>query len=355
MKRIIGSETEDPTQCQKPQFKFERVSDDVGKDPLSKNEEELINSLFDQNPIYNQTMSTLKQFSNYKLEMAMRQVKIEKKLSRALDDKIRQNLESLAVHEKNLKQQQSILQEKLDKATQDLLVSEKFSTIGELTSKFTHDVRNPLTVVQSQLDILQERLLQDDDKNSKIAFLRIFHALTGINHMIEQVLNYVRGKPLQLKHTRLLDLLELCIVGLPIPATIDILLPKKNVDVFCDDYQMGIVINNLILNAIESVGKDGKIEIKLTDNLDHTLIEIQDSGPGIPEDMLEKIFEPLITTKRTGTGLGLASCFRIVMQHQGTINVQNNPTVFSVKIPKHLKDSQSKNIPQSSPEIKREL
>jgi len=66
------------------------------------------------------------------------------------------------------------------------------------------------------------------------------------------------------------------------------------------------------------------------------ILEFTDSGEGIPDDDLEKVFEPLFTTKQKGTGLGLASCKNIVEQHHGEISVKNNPTTFTVKLPKSL-------------------
>jgi len=66
------------------------------------------------------------------------------------------------------------------------------------------------------------------------------------------------------------------------------------------------------------------------------ILEFTDSGEGIPDDDLEKVFEPLFATKQKGTGLGLASCRNIVEQHQGEISVKNNLTTFTVKLPKSL-------------------
>ena len=65
---------------------------------------------------------------------------------------------------------------------------------------------------------------------------------------------------------------------------------------------------------------------------------IQDSGPGIPEELIPEIFDPLFTTKMEGTGLGLASCKSIINSHDGTLTVSNNPTIFKITIPKNPKN-----------------
>jgi signal transduction histidine kinase len=122
-------------------------------------------------------------------------------------------------------------------------------------------------------------------------------------------------------------------MGMVIPEDIKITLPEEDHIIACDDYQMGIAFNNLILNSIESLEEGGEIKINVNKQPGNITIEFQDSGPGISKNILEKIFEPMFTTKQKGTGLGLASCVRVIKQHKGTINVQNNPTRFLIKLP----------------------
>ena len=101
-----------------------------------------------------------------------------------------------------------------------------------------------------------------------------------------------------------------------------------------DEQKIEVVLVNLIFNAIQAVGKNGTIEITLSDTNDETIIEVKDSGPGIEIKPIEKIFDPLTTSKQQGTGLGLASVKNIVTQHEGRISVTNNPTTFIIRIPK---------------------
>ncbi len=78
----------------------------------------------------------------------------------------------------------------------------------------------------------------------------------------------------------------------------------------------------------------GTIEISISEKDNMAVLEFTDSGEGIPDENLGKVFEPLFTTKQKGTGLGLASCKNIVEQHMGKISVKNNPTTFILKLPK---------------------
>jgi signal transduction histidine kinase len=304
------------------------------KESVQKMENELMESLFEQNPAYNQTIATLKQFNEYKIQLAKNQVEREVKLSKAFEQRVIQNLKNVANNERKLKEQKFHLQEKMNKASDKLSESERLTTIGELATRFSHDVRNPLTLVQTQLEVLQLKFLKENDNDTKVAFLRIFYALSGITHMAEQVLDYSREKPLQITQTNVSDILKLCIMGIVIPENIKITIPEKDCTILCDDYQLGIVFNNLILNSIESLEDGGEIKIDVKNQPDNVIIEFQDSGSGISKDIVEKIFEPMFSTKQKGTGLGLASCVRIIKQHKGTIDVQNNPTRFLINIPK---------------------
>jgi len=304
------------------------------KESLQKTENELMDALFEQNPAYNQTIATLKQFNEYKIQLAKNQVERELKLSKAFEQRVIQNLKNVANNERKLKEQKFNLQEKMNVATEKLSDSERLTTIGELATRFSHDVKNPLTLIQTQLEVLQLKFSKENDKDTKVAFLRIFYALSGITHMAEQVLDYSREKPLQTTQTNLSDILKLCIMGMIIPENIKIVLPEKDCTILCDDYQIGIVFNNLILNATEALEDGGEIKINVNEQPDHMIIEFQDSGSGMSKNIVEKVFEPMFSTKQKGTGLGLASCFRIIKQHKGTIEVQNNPTRFLIKLPK---------------------
>jgi signal transduction histidine kinase len=78
----------------------------------------------------------------------------------------------------------------------------------------------------------------------------------------------------------------------------------------------------------------GKILIKIKEENNFVVIEVEDTGLAIPEDIISHIFEPLVTTKMVGTGLGLATCKTIIEQHKGKISVKNNPVTFTIKLPK---------------------
>ncbi|MGI0063080.1 MAG: sensor histidine kinase [Nitrosotalea sp.] len=114
-------------------------------------------------------------------------------------------------------------------------------------------------------------------------------------------------------------------------------LPKTDAGLICDAHKLEIVFSNLIMNAIQAMNGIGNIYVRIKNEKKTTKIEIEDTGPGIPQDLLPKIFEPLFTTRQIGTGLGLISCKSIIEKHGGTITVQtqmNKGTTFIIELPK---------------------
>ncbi len=98
---------------------------------------------------------------------------------------------------------------------------------------------------------------------------------------------------------------------------------------------MTAVLVNIIINAIQAMNEKGKITISLLSNPHDWEIKISNSGPPIPTGIVDKIFEPLFTTREKGTGLGLATCKNIISEHKGLIYAKNNPTTFVIKLPKN--------------------
>jgi len=100
-------------------------------------------------------------------------------------------------------------------------------------------------------------------------------------------------------------------------------------------FRISVVFINIILNAVQAIEKNnGKISIRVAQENDFIKIEIENTGPNIPEKDLDIIFKPLYTTKMEGTGLGLSGCKNIIQSHMGTITVSNDPVKFTMKIPK---------------------
>lgn len=212
---------------------------------------------------------------------------------------------------------------------------DKLTIIGETAARLGHDLRNPLSIIKMNLDVMKLNSKKiGQDQISQERYDRMAKAISRMSHQIEDVLNFVRTKPLELGNHSLLEIVSEVADKITKPNNVKINLPQNDASTICDEKKLEVVFVNLIINAIQAVGDHGEITMKITDNTDNVCVSIEDSGPGIPDDIMPKIFDPLFTTKQTGTGLGLVSCKSIIEQHKGTISVKNNPTTFTVMIPK---------------------
>ena len=215
-----------------------------------------------------------------------------------------------------------------------LLNAERLSVIGELSAQLSHDIKNPLTTIRTSNELLKIRLGDKLDDKSKKLLEHSEKAIERISHQIEDVLDFVRKNPLQFQWCDVNEIIHLAINTLNVPNDININVNNKSLEIQCDPFQLEIVFKNLIQNSIHATEK-GIININCMELQDCVIIEFVDSGPGIPEDIIGKVFESLLTTKQNGTGLGLASVKRIVEDHGGQIFVKNNPTTFTIQLPKN--------------------
>jgi signal transduction histidine kinase len=213
--------------------------------------------------------------------------------------------------------------------------NERLTAIGELAASMAHDMKNPLGTIKSGIDIIKRNVKSDENLDEILK--RVDRAISRMSHQVEDVLNYVRFTPLDVKPVKALNLLQSAIKTVDVPKTIAVEITGKDVDLVCDEKKMEIVFINLILNAVQAIGEgSGKIILNVGDDENNVVIKVQDSGSGVPKEISSDIFKPLVTTKQKGTGLGLASCKNIVEQHGGSISFSNNPTVFIVTLPKNL-------------------
>ncbi len=234
--------------------------------------------------------------------------------------------------------QRDNLENLVEEKTQDVLKSERLSAIGELSGRLAHDLRNPLSVMKMSIDLIkqtpQETKISDEIVTKRIDLIE--KSIDRISHQVDDVLGYVRNSPLNLQNISLKELIQNSLDKVNVPKDVEVIISKKDINIDCDTVKLDAVFINLIVNSIQAMHDGGKIDIEIHEQDNLAIIKFIDSGEGIPEDNLPKIFEPLFTTKQKGTGLGLASCKNIVEQHQGEISVSNNPTTFTIALPKIL-------------------
>lgn len=228
-----------------------------------------------------------------------------------------------------------ILLSYVKKIRNESVKQEKLALVGNLAARIAHDIRNPLSVIKNTVEIMEHKI-QSEETSQYLE--RIKRSTQRISYQVNDVLDYVRADKIIPQKSLLDDIITTSIDRISKPDNTSIIFEKNNLFVECDRIKMETVFVNLLHNAIDSIGREhGTIKIITREEDDKILISIEDTGPGIPEDKIDLIFEPLFTTKQTGTGLGLVSSRSIVESHGGKISVKNNPTTFTIVLPKNIK------------------
>lgn len=226
--------------------------------------------------------------------------------------------------------------------------------LGTLAGGLAHEIRNPLSTMKVNLQLLREQLLVDHpdpvDAEEQRARARrrvegLEKAVRRMEDILDDFLSFARGFELDLVPQDLNSLVdevvtfvepELVRVGVGLRTSFDEELPWVTVD---RKYLQQVLLN-LILNARQAIEEseveDGEIFLTTRRVGTSALIHVIDTGPGIPEDVRPRIFDAFFSTKKNGTGLGLATCRRIVEEHGGRIHVATEPgkgTAFSIELP----------------------
>jgi signal transduction histidine kinase len=225
------------------------------------------------------------------------------------------------------------MQISLKQAQNNLIKNERFSAIGELSSRLAHDIRNPISIIKTAVSLWKQTHKDMSEKDLENLEM-IDNATSKIKYLVENVLDFVRSREPKYEEVSLLKIIQFARKSIHASENIKISIPTNDIMIKCDPNQIEVVFENILTNSIQAIGDDsGSITVSTYKENDYVLILIQDSGGGIPEDIISKIFDPLFTTKREGTGLGLASCKSIIESHKGTLTVSNHPTTFRIKLP----------------------
>ena len=218
----------------------------------------------------------------------------------------------------------------------NLLKKDRLEVMGELAIRIAHDVKNPLGVIKNYIELLKIEKDPQLEKYSKM-FKAIHRATIRIDHQINEVLEFVAPHPLKIQNESLKEIMERTLDELIVKRDVEIELPENDASIECDRTKIGIVFGNLFLNAMQAMGKSGKLSVILNESDIAVEIKVTDTGPGIPHKLTTKIFDPLFTTRQIGTGLGLPITKTIVQQHLGEIEFESSVghgTTFTITLPK---------------------
>lgn len=221
---------------------------------------------------------------------------------------------------------------------------ENQAVLGEFTQVFAHEVRNPINNISAGLQVLSGRMEEDHFIQDAIA--RMHNDCARINHLMESVLSYSRSVNSIMKPVNIAELIQRILNRWhPRLARVNVKnyfhVAQDTPHIMGDARSLEQVFTNLISNAVEAMSENGgtlAIRIAASDtitNRPQVEITVSDSGIGIPDEIRERLFEPFVSSKSRGNGLGLAITKRIVTAHQGSIQVNSFPggTIFHVYLP----------------------
>lgn len=236
--------------------------------------------------------------------------------------------------------------QKLQNAQEELLNAEKLSVIGKFASIIVHDIKNPLTNIRAYAELIERKLRNVEGVSDSL--LRgtciIMNEVDRLVTMTTELLDFARSDvSLDMEEVDFYNyLLELTenVLGQAEKNNIQIKIEPIDEKIFLsiDKFKMQRVFFNLINNAMEAIGNDGTIQITLENKDDDFILwKIKDSGCGIPDEIANKIFEPFVSGKSNGTGLGMSIVKSLVEKHGGNISVKSKVgegTEMNISLPK---------------------
>ena len=227
--------------------------------------------------------------------------------------------------------------EALQKAQAQMIRSEKFASMGQIAASVAHEISNPLAGILTYLKLIRRKLesgegLQENKDVYKQYLLTMERETERCGHIVKNLLDFARGSDPDLREIQVHRVLEDTLFLLNFKLlTSDVLLEKdfgEVPSVLGDFGQLKQVFLNVIINAIEAMKTDERvlrIRTRHHQESGSVLVEFQDSGEGIPQKDIHKVFDPFYTTKPGGTGMGLAVLYSILEKHNADINIDSEP------------------------------
>ena len=238
---------------------------------------------------------------------------------------------------------QQLLQahEELKNAQMKLIQTAKLESIGRLAAGLAHEVKNPLAVIQLGVDYLTSTTKADTSRDAVETIREMADAVQRADTVVKGLLNFSRSEKLALVPMDLNSVIEESLVLVRHEFTKHNISLENNLagglpQVGLDQGKVKQVFINMFMNAIQAMGSDGSLTVKTSIRPadESVMVQIEDTGSGIPEDKLDKLFEPFFTTKPvgSGTGLGLSVSKNIIELHGGTIKIENRTDVRGVAV-----------------------
>ncbi|HSE31347.1 MAG TPA: ATP-binding protein [Pyrinomonadaceae bacterium] len=231
---------------------------------------------------------------------------------------------------------------------EQVALKNNLESLGEMSAGLAHEFKNAVAALHGYAQLLQNLDLNEKARGATESLL---NEVRNLSEMVTAFLNFARPQPLQLEEVCIPELIADCSAELqPLFHELRVELNIENetdsLVVGADERMLRQTVLNLIRNAAEAIpDEEARRSVKVTSRQDHdaagkvyTIIEVRDSGPGIPPAHLQKIFIPFFTTKAKGHGVGLALSHRVISEHGGTLTAENasgGGAIFTVRLPQN--------------------
>jgi signal transduction histidine kinase len=222
----------------------------------------------------------------------------------------------------------------------EIEMSRRLSASGRLTRGVAHEVKNPINAIVLHLQLLQNKLAQEEPDTRRHMDI-IDSEIRRLDRVVQTLVDFTRPRDLHIEEIDLRHLLE-DVAQLAAPdaeqhgVNIERHLPDQNLPVKVDVDLMKQAILNVVINGVQAMPQGGRLTISARRENNVIVAEVQDQGGGIPKDMRDKIFELYFTTKKDGSGIGLAQTYQILQWHYGSVDFESaegTGTTFRFHIP----------------------
>lgn len=222
---------------------------------------------------------------------------------------------------------------------EQVALKNNLESLGEMSAGLAHEFKNAIATLQGYAQLLQSLELNE---NAQVAAASLLNEVRGLATMVTAFLDFARPQPLHLEEVDINELIADCAVELqPLfeELRVELLVEATRLPIRADERMLRLALQNLMRNAAEAIpGDKAERKVVVTTAGDHqsAVIEVRDTGTGLPTSNLQKIFIPFFTTKPKGHGVGLALTHRIITEHGGTLTAANavdGGAVFTIKIP----------------------
>ncbi|HYK91335.1 MAG TPA: ATP-binding protein [Acidobacteriota bacterium] len=218
--------------------------------------------------------------------------------------------------------------ERLNQTFDQLRQSERLASLGQLSAGLAHEIRNPLGSIQGAVEILSHGVSPEDPKSEFAQIAK--REVANLHKLVGDILKFSKpAPPLRLPSDvdEIVDAARRLCADQARKQGVEIILQRVSLarTISVDAEQLKQVLLNILLNAIQAQPTGGRVVVRSFAEMDEAVISIEDSGPGIEPENLDRIFDPFFTTKREGTGLGLSISYQLVRNNGGRIRVTSSP------------------------------